>query len=128
MSAVSTDTGFRQPAQRLCENRVANHAPTWMYWFTWPSPAFGGVIGCCHALDIPFAFDNLDAEGVQMMTGEGVERAAIADRFASEIVEFATHGHPSWSQFNLQDRPTLVIDTETYLTHDPESEIRLLHS
>jgi carboxylesterase type B len=63
-----------------------------------------------------------------MMTGEGVERVAIADRFASEIVEFATHGHPSWSQFNLQDRPTLVIDTETYLAHDPESEIRLLHS
>jgi len=128
MSAVSTDTGFRQPAQRLCESRVVNDTPTWMYWFTWPSPAFGGVIGCCHALDIPFAFDNLDAEGVQMMTGEGVERVAIADRFASEIVEFATHGHPSWSQFNLQDRPTLVIDTETYLAHDPESEIRLLHS
>jgi len=128
MSAVGTDTGFRQPAQRLCENRVANHAPTWMYWFTWPTPALGGAVGCCHALDIPFAFDNLGVEHVSTLTGEGVERAAIADRFACEIVEFATHGHPSWSQFNLHDRPTLVIDTETYLTHDPESEIRLLHS
>lgn len=128
MSAVSTDTAFRQPAQRLCENRVATNTPTWMYWFTWPTPAFGGVVGCCHALDIPFAFDNLDAEGVVMMTGDGAERAQIASRFATEIVQFATHGHPSWSQFNAIDRPTLVIDAETQLTHDPEPEIRVLYS
>lgn len=128
MSAVSTDTGFRQPAQRLCEGRVALHTPTWMYWFTWPTPAFGGAVGCCHALDIPFAFDNLYAEGVSMLTGDGVERAAIADRFASEIAMFATHGHPSWSQFNADDRPTLVIDIDTQLAHDPEPEIRVLYS
>jgi carboxylesterase type B len=60
------------------------------------------------------------------MTGDGPERAAIADRFASEIVAFAAHGHPSWSQFNCTDRPTLVIDTDTHLAHDPESAIRLL--
>lgn len=126
MSAVSTDTGFRQPAQRLCENRATSGTPTWMYWFTWPTPAFGGAVGCCHALDIPFAFDNLDAEGVLMMTGDGEERPQIADRFSSEIVSFATHGHPSWSQFNTDSRPTLVIDVETHLIHDPEPEIRVL--
>ena len=63
-----------------------------------------------------------------MMTGDGAERAAIADRFASEIVAFAAHGHPSWSQFNADDRPTLVIDVVTQLAHDPESEIRVLYS
>ena len=126
MSAVSTDTGFRQPAQRLCENRVVNDTPTWMYCFTWPSPAFGGVIGCCHALDIPFAFDNLHSEGVSMLTGDGIERADIANRFASEIVAFAVHGHPSWSQFNTNDRPTLIINADTQLVHDPEPEIRVL--
>jgi para-nitrobenzyl esterase len=126
MSAVSTDTAFRQRAQRLCEARAIHNAPTWMYWFTWPTPVFGGTVGCCHALDIPFAFDNLHAEGADMMTGDGPERAAIADRFASEIVAFAAHGHPSWSQFNCTDRPTLVIDTDTHLAHDPESAIRLL--
>ena len=61
-----------------------------------------------------------------MLTGDGTERAGIADRFASEIVAFATHGHPSWSQFNTNERPTLVIDTETHLAHDPEPEIRVL--
>jgi para-nitrobenzyl esterase len=128
MSAVSTDTGFRQPAQRLCEARAESDAPTWMYWFTWPTPAMGGIIGCCHALDIPFAFDNLHVENVSMLTGDGTERAGIADRFASEIIAFATHGHPSWSQFNLQERPTLVINAETLLTLDPEPQIRALFS
>ena len=128
MSAVSTDTGFRQPARRLCEARAESEVPTWMYWFTWPTPAMGGIIGCCHALDIPFAFDNLHVENVSMLTGDGTERAGIADRFASEIVAFATHGHPSWSQFNLQERPTLVINEETLLTLDPEPQIRILFS
>ena len=63
-----------------------------------------------------------------MLTGDGTERAGIADRFASEIVTFATHGHPSWSQFNLQERPTLVINEETLLTLDPEPQIRTLFS
>jgi len=128
MSAVRTDTAFRQRAQRLCEARTNHDVPTWMYWFTWPSPALGGAVGCCHALDIPFAFDNLHAEGADMMTGESPERAAIADRFASEIVAFATHGHPSWSQFNCTDRPTLQIDIVTSLVHDPEPSIRLLYA
>jgi para-nitrobenzyl esterase len=127
MSAVKTDTSFRQPAQRLCEDRTSSNTPTWMYWFTWPTPALGGGIGCCHALDLPFAFDNLHVENVSMLTGDGPERAGIADRFASEIVAFATHGHPSWSQFNLKDRPTLVINEEPLLVHDPESEIRGLY-
>ena len=61
-----------------------------------------------------------------MMTGDSNERSQIADRFSSEIVAFATHGHPSWGQFNTNDRPTLVIDTETRLVHDPEPEIRVL--
>jgi para-nitrobenzyl esterase len=127
MSAVKTDTSFRQPAQRLCEDRTSSNTPTWMYWFTWPTPALGGGIGCCHALDLPFAFDNLHVENVSMLTGDGPERAGIADRFASEIVAFATHGHPSWSQFNLNDRPTLVINEQPLLVHDPESEIRGLY-
>jgi para-nitrobenzyl esterase len=97
-----------------------------MYWFTWETPAFGGILGSCHAIDIPFAFDNLDASGAEMLLGDGSERQAISDRFASEIVQFATHGHPSWEQFNIETRPTLVIGQSIELVNDPEREIREL--
>jgi para-nitrobenzyl esterase len=126
MSAVNTDTSFRQRAQELSEHRCNASTPTWMYWFTWETPAFGGILGSCHAIDIPFAFDNLDAPGAEMLLGNGPERQGISDRFASEIVQFATHGHPSWEQFNLETRPTLVIGQNIELVNDPEVEIRQL--
>ena len=30
-----------------------------MYEFAWRSPQFGGRLGACHALEIPFVFDTL---------------------------------------------------------------------
>jgi para-nitrobenzyl esterase len=128
ISAVNTDIAFRRRAQLFAEQRCSNDNPTWMYWFTWPTPVFGGVLGSCHALDIPFAFDNLEAPGTELLTGDGPERQALADRFASEIVQFAQHGHPSWEQFNTDSRPTLQLDSETSLIHDPEPQIRELYS
>lgn len=128
ISAVLTDVGFRQHSRRLADARATRANPTWMYWFTWQSPALDGLFGSCHALDIPFAFDNLSAPGADFFTGNGPERAAIADRFAGEIVHFAVHGHPTWSQFDVDSRDTLVIDEHTRLVSDPEPEIRALFS
>lgn len=126
ISAVRTDTAFRQPALRLAEARAAGGHPTWMYWFTWATPAFGGVLGSCHALDIPFAFDNLGAPGADLFTGDGPERQGIADAFASEIVGLAAHAHPSWAQFELDRRSTLVIDADINLVDAPEDDVRKL--
>ena len=97
-----------------------------MYWFTWQTPAFGGILGSCHALDIPFAFDNLDAPGGELFTGDSPDRIALAQRFADEIVHFATHGHPTWSQYDDEMRNTLQLDTEVSLVSDPESDVRQL--
>jgi para-nitrobenzyl esterase len=128
ISAVSTDTGFRQRAISFAEQRVSANQPTWMYWFTWQTPAMGGILGCCHALDIPFAFGNLEAPGAEMFLGDGSDRQPIADRFSAEITQFAHHGHPSWAQYDMDTRSTLRIDTKTELILDPEQEIRALFS
>jgi para-nitrobenzyl esterase len=126
ISSVHTDTAFRQRAQRLAESHVAAGNPTWMYWFTWATPAFGGVLGSCHALDIPFAFDNLGAPGTDMLTGDGAERAGIATRFANEIAQFAKASEPTWPAFNLGNRQTLEINAKMNVLSDPEAEIRSL--
>jgi para-nitrobenzyl esterase len=127
ISAVNTDLAFRRRAQLFSEQRDTAQTPTWMYWFTWTTPAFGGLLGSCHALDIPFAFDNLDAPGTELLTGDGPERTSIASRFADEIIHFATHGHPTWEQFNTATRPTFRIDADSTLENDPEAEIRSLY-
>ena len=126
ISAVTTDVAFRQHARRLAEARVSAGTPTWMYWFTFASTSFGGRFGSCHALDIPFAFDTLDAQGAEALTGDSPARRGIADRFGHELVSLATHGHPSWAQYDLGRRSTLVIDAESALVEDPEPQIRAL--
>jgi len=126
VSAVNTDTAFRARAWSLIDERVKQNMPSWMYWFTWATPAFGGILGSCHALDIPFAFDNLDAPGGEMFTGDSPERQQIASRFADEISHFAAHGHPTWSQYDAESRHTLQIDSDVTLVSDPESDIRQL--
>ena len=126
MSAVSTDTAFRQRAIQFAEMRTNQNLPSWMYWFTWATPAFDGAVGCCHALDIPFAFDNLSAPGTDMFTGNAPECQSIATRFADEIVGFAQHGHPSWAQYDTVERATLEINKESQLLSDPENAIRTL--
>jgi para-nitrobenzyl esterase len=127
IAAVQTDTTFRRPAQRLAEARARVGTPTWMYWFTWASPALGGILGSAHALDIPFAFDNVHAPGAEMMLGEGPELAGLAARFADEIAAFAAGGSASWPAFGLDGRPTLRLDADVEVVHDPEPELRALH-
>lgn len=46
-------------ALRLAEARARCGARAFVHEFTWPSPAIQGSLGACHALDVPFVFDNL---------------------------------------------------------------------
>jgi para-nitrobenzyl esterase len=126
ISSVHTDTAFRQRAQRISEQRIDANNKTWMYWFTWPTPVLDGIVGSCHGLDVPFAFDNLSLPGTDGLTGDSPERAAIAARFADEIVHFAINSQPTWPAFDTTNRMTLEINAEFVILSDPEQEIREL--
>ena len=98
------------------------------YTHSWTANKMTRLIGCCHALDIPFAFGNINAPGADMLLGQGEDRQLVTDRFTAEITQFAHHGHPSWSQYDTDTRATLRIDEKTELILDPEQEIRALFS
>src|SRR5207248_5899979 len=63
-----TDSIFRAPAVRFADSRSDAEAATWLYDFRWRSPAMDGI-GAAHCLDIPFAFDVLDADGTAPVLG-----------------------------------------------------------
>jgi hypothetical protein len=65
-----------------------------MYRFDYRSTAFGGVLGACHAIDVPFTFANLDRRGVDMMLG-GIDHAT--QRLAERAPGPAPHAvvHPN---------------------------------
>jgi para-nitrobenzyl esterase len=126
VSALQTDETFRVPARRLSEARAARGNATWMYWFTWPTPAFGGTFGSCHAVDVPFAFHNLDRPGVEVFTGDGDDRTGVADSLAGALLRFASDGKPGWSSYDLGDRATRRFDVESETLLDPERSLREL--
>jgi para-nitrobenzyl esterase len=125
-SALQTDETFRMPARTLALRRAGTGRPTWMYWFTYPTPAFDGALGSCHGLDIPFAFHNLARPGVAMFTGDGDDRTAVADEFSGRLIRFAHDGHPGWAPFDDARRPTHRIDVDSATIDDPEPELSRL--
>ena len=68
-SAVGTDVIFRIPAVRLAERQSALGNDVFMYRFDYATPVFGGVLGACHGLEIPFVFESLD-KGAEMFLYE----------------------------------------------------------
>ncbi|HEY4375717.1 MAG TPA: carboxylesterase family protein, partial [Acidimicrobiales bacterium] len=117
LTAVAGDQTFRIPAIRLAEAQVAAGGAAWMYLFTYPSPAAGGMLKSSHALEIPFAWDNLDAAGVALFAGEvGESHRALATAMADAWVAFATEGLPAavglpdWPAYDTERRATMRLD------------------
>jgi para-nitrobenzyl esterase len=117
--AIETDRNFGIPAIRLAEAQVSNSAPVWMYRFDWKSTAFDGQLGACHALEIPFVFDNLDAPGIGVFTG-GEAPQALATEMHSAWVAFARHGDPGWAPYDADSRQTMIFDAKSAVVGDPD--------
>jgi len=93
-----TDWFFSVPAVRLAEARAALGRDTFVYGFGWPSPALGGVMGACHALEIPFVFDVLDLPEGRALVGDAPPQD-LADAMHAAWVRFVTDGDPGWPAY-----------------------------
>jgi para-nitrobenzyl esterase len=120
LAAVLTDWFFRIPAIRLAE---AHQGVSYLYEFAWKSPLFGGRLGACHALEIGFAFDTLDAEGGDRLYGSAPP-AELAATMHKAWVDFARTGRPGWGVYRYDTRPTMVFDVDSAVVDDPRPEQR----
>jgi para-nitrobenzyl esterase len=127
-NAVLTDATFRIPAIRLVEARSAATSPTWQYLFTWATPAFGGVVKSCHALEIPFVFGVLDAPGAALFLGDpiGPELHELSQAVQDAWLGFVRDGDPGWPVWNEVERPAQRFDVERELLADPMADERRL--
>lgn len=131
-TAMLTDHHFRMPAITLAERQLAHHDRVWMYLFAFRSPAFGGALGSCHALEIPFVWDNLLAPGADRFVGEPTaEVRALADAMADAWVAFARDGAPAadglpaWPAYDFGRRATMWFDAgDCRVVDDPFPEER----
>jgi para-nitrobenzyl esterase len=125
-STVATEHGFHQPAIRAAAARASLGNPTWMYRFDWASTAFGGALGSCHALELPFVFGTLDHPGAQMFTGGGESQELVAKTMQQAWLSFAHHGDPGWANYDAATRSTMIFNETSAVQHDPDAELRQL--
>ncbi len=123
MIAMTTDHMFRIPAIRMLEARLAANADSqnWLYQFRWKSRAFEGRLGATHALEIPFAFDNLDRAGVDIFIGPGEKPQHVADVMHRAWTNFVRDLDPGWGAYRTEDRLTMCFDDESGIESDPDS-------
>ncbi|HTO07035.1 MAG TPA: carboxylesterase/lipase family protein [Myxococcota bacterium] len=125
LDAIQSDRTFRIPAIRLAEAQRRNEARTYMYFFTWESPARRGTLGACHALELPFVFGTLDAPTMDRFAGKGPEADALSAQMMDAWIAFARAGEPThggvshWPAYDTRTRATLVFDRECQLVHAP---------
>jgi para-nitrobenzyl esterase len=131
--AVLSDQVFRIPAIRLAEAQSIHQPRTYMYLFTWATPILDGRLGSCHALDVPFMFDNLDQPGAALFTGGGGDdRQQLAERMSRAWLAFSREGAPgaaslpTWPAYEVGQRSTMVLDNECVVAEDPAAEERRL--
>jgi len=134
LTALMTDAVFRIPAVRLLEAHSGRGAAaSRSYLFTWRTPAFDGRLGSCHALEIPFVWNNLHKGGADVFLG-GQRPQGLADTMHEAWWRFATDGDPvatdltHWPTYDATTRATVRFDEPCTVEHDPGGEERALWS
>jgi para-nitrobenzyl esterase len=130
--AIETDRVFWIPAVRLAEAQAAHGDRTFMYQFTWESPAMGGALGSCHAVELPFVFGVLDVEGAAMFVGSGPEADRLSEVTMDAWLSFAREGRPghaglpgsSWEPYAEPKRATMVLGARCAAEYDLQESRR----
>ena len=120
MGQALTDTLFRAFGSTLADARAEQQLPTWLYQFDWAPVREGQPGEAFHCLDLPFAFDLLDAERVTDATGaEPPQR--LADAVHGAWVAFVRDLDPGqdWPAYTAGRRATMLWDTPERVADDP---------
>lgn len=121
-SAVETDRVFRVESIRMADHHADQGGRTYSYLFTWRSPAMGGGLGACHALELPFVFGTLGSPGLDRFAGDSPLARALSDRMKGAWVSFARGGDPGWDAQEPGRRTTMIFGAEDRVELAPMSE------
>jgi para-nitrobenzyl esterase len=96
------DLVFRWPARAYA---AAHRGHTHFYEMDWCSPALGGELGACHAVDVPFVFNTLaTATGPLGILGPTLPAQELADRIQKVWIDFARDGSAPWPEYEAETR------------------------
>lgn len=115
--AIQSDWFFIVPMLRVLEARQVATANTFVYELTWNPSTFGGRLGACHTLEVPFVFDNLDDPWGRELRGTDAPQA-LADQMHGAWVSFIRTGDPGWPTYS-ESGAVNQFDVESTVVADP---------
>jgi para-nitrobenzyl esterase len=129
--SVESDYLYRLRCTQYAERKAAQGtSPVWMYYFSWQTPALGGLFGAPHCVCVPLVFRNQHLAA--KLLGDGPDTQAISDRMCEAWMAFARTGDPAnapgmaaWKPYTLPERRTMVFDRECHVMSDLMPEERL---
>ncbi len=122
--AISSIAMMGLGSVEIAEKKVAQlGAPVYLYNFGYKSemkiPGTDYAIGTPHAMDITFKFNNETPENkLEFFSGKNPDRWIASHNMAEYWTNFAHTGKPSalgqpeWLAYNLENKPTMRIDTQ----------------
>ena len=132
--AIASITMMGLGSVEIAEKKaVQNGAPVFLYQFGYKSeekvPGTDYALGTPHAMDITFKFNNeTPANRPGFLSGHRPDRFIASHTMAELWTGFARTGRPAaagapeWPAFNLEDRPSMRIDTKCEVIHNRYSQ------
>ena len=123
--AAGTDIVFRWPSLQLAAAHRSNGEKAYVYLFDWESPAFDGLLGSTHALELPFVFGAVHVPVVQMFSGGGPPAETLSRQMQMAWLSFAASGDPShegigeWRRWEPAERATMLFGARSGLVDAP---------
>jgi para-nitrobenzyl esterase len=122
------DAIFRIPSLRVADAQTeGGRAPVWVYWFTWPTPIMGGLLGSTHALEIAFVLNQTEKWAAFVGATAPLE---LAHAMHDAWIAFARTGDPNhaglpaWPAYDTARRPTMEFGESVRVVDDPRSDAR----
>lgn len=113
--AMIGDRRYRVPAMRLAELHATHTPQTYTYLFTWPSPAWDGLLGAGHVVEVPFVFGTLDAPDARDLVPAGAAVGDLSAQMQDAWLAFARTGSPQtaalpgWEPYTAARRSTMLL-------------------
>ncbi|GAA1455305.1 carboxylesterase/lipase family protein [Nocardiopsis tropica] len=129
-AAIQGDAVFGEYTVRLAEAHASGGGRAHLFRLAFESPALGGRLGACHALDLPFAFGNLDTDlALFLLDGKPTEaHTALSGRMVAAWRDFAATGDPGWPAVTAGATAVKVWDVEDSLGSADAEPLRALWS
>lgn len=129
---IGRDIAFRLPTLWIAEGHCAV-APVWLYRFDYTTPLLRlSGLGATHASEVAYVWRRLEDPAMEFPFKLGGRRhaATVSARMSGRWLSFAKGGAPEapgaheWPRYELDDRPSLVIDAEDRVATGLDTELR----